>query len=62
MFIKDPTEEYEAFIEAKHEVFVIVIIIAIFVTNVGIIFSVGAGMTKTVLDITSNSTGGARRF
>ena len=58
LFIKDSTAEYEAYIEAKNEVFVIVIIVAIFFTSVIIIFSVGTGIKRTILDITSNSTGG----
>ena len=49
-------------LKQKNEVFVIVIIVAIFVTSVIISFSVGTGTTRTILDITSKSTGGARRF
>ena len=62
LFIKDSTAEYEAYFEAKNEVFVIVIIVSIFFTSVRIIFSVGTGMIRKILDITSKSTGGARRI
>ena len=62
LFIKDSTALYEAYIEAKNEVFVVVIIVAIFVTSVIIIFSVGTGMKRKFLDITSKSTGCVRRL
>ena len=62
LFIKDSTAKYEAYIEAKNKVFVIVIIVSIFVTSFIIIFSVGTGMIITMLDITSKSTEGARRL